>query len=44
MLNCFYNGLLFTYEAYINHVALMDEPRDYHTKWSKTQKDKCHII
>ena len=22
----------------------MDEPRDYHTKWSKIKKDKYHMI
>ena len=22
----------------------MDEPRDYHTKWSKSDKDKYHMI
>ena len=22
----------------------MDRPRDYHTKWSKSDKDKYHII
>ena len=40
MFNYLYNGLLFTYEAYINNVALMDEPRDYHTRWSKSDRER----
>ena len=24
--------------------SYMDRPRDYHTKWSKSEKDKYHMI
>ena len=40
-----YNRLLLSHEKEWNNVICsnMDEPRDYHPKWSKPDKDKCHM-
>ena len=41
-----YNGILDDHEKEWNNVICsnMDEPRDYHSKWSKPEKDKYHLI
>ena len=41
-----HNGILLSYKKEWNNVICsnMDATRDYHTKWSKSDKDKCHII
>ena len=40
-----YNGILLSHKK--NEIMLfcsnMDRPRNYHTKWSKSEKDKCDI-
>ena len=41
-----YNGLLFSHKKELNNNAIysnLDGPRDYHTKWSKSDKDKYHM-
>ena len=37
-----YNGLLHSHKKEWNNgiCGSMEEPRDYHTKWSKSDKDK----
>ena len=38
-----YNGILLSHKQ--NAIcSSMDGPRDYHTKWSKSEQDKYHII
>ena len=41
-----YNAILLSHEKEWNNTICsnMDEPRDYHIKWSKSDKDKYHII
>ena len=41
-----YNGILLSHEKeWINAIwSNMDGPRDYHTNWSKSDKDKYHMI
>ena len=41
-----YNGILLSHKKEWNNAICsnMDGPRDYHTKWSKPDKDKCHMI
>ena len=43
---CIYNGILLSHKKEWNNAICsnMDEPRDYHTKWSKIKKDKYHMI
>ena len=38
-----YNGILLRCKKEQNN-AILDRPRDYPTKWSKTEKDKYHMI
>ena len=38
-------GLLLRHKKWNNAICSnMDGPRDYHTKWSKSEKDKYHMI
>ena len=41
-----YNGILLSHEKEWNNAICsnMDGPRDYHTEWSQTEKDKYHMI
>ena len=41
-----YNGILFSHKKEWNNTICsnMDGPRDDHTKWSETEKDKYHMI
>ena len=41
-----YNGILLSHKKEQNNAICsdMDGPRDYHTKWSKSDKDKYHMI
>ena len=41
-----YNGILLNHKKEWNNSVCsgMDGPRDYHTKWSQTEKDKYHMI
>ena len=40
-----YNGVLLIHKKRNNAICSnMDGPRDYHTKWSKSGKDKYHMI
>ena len=41
-----YNGILLSHEKEWNNAICsnIDGPRDYHTKWSKSDKDKYHMI
>ena len=41
-----YNGILLSHKKYLNNdiCCNMDGTRDYHTKWSKSDKDKHYII
>ena len=41
-----YNGMLFSHTKQWNHAICsnMDGPRDYHMKWSETEKDKHNMI
>ena len=41
-----HNGLLVSHKKEWNNAICsnMDGPRDYHTKWSKSDKDKYHMI
>ena len=41
-----YNGILLSHIKEWNNAICsnMDGPRDYHTKWSKPEKDKYHMI
>ena len=41
-----YNGILLSHKKEWNNANCrnMDGPRDYHTKWSKPDKDKYHMI
>ena len=41
-----YNGILLSHKKASNNAICsnMDGPRDYHTKSSKTEKDKYHMI
>ena len=41
-----YSGILFYHKKEWNNTiqTIMDGPRDYHTKWSKSDKDKYHEI
>ena len=43
---CIYNGILLSHEKEWNNAICsnMDGPRDYHTKWSKSDKDIYDII
>ena len=40
------NGILLSPEKEWNKAICsnMDRPRDYHAKWSKSEKDKYHMI
>ena len=40
------NGMLLSHKKEWNNAICsnMDGPRDYHTKWSKPDKDKYHMI
>ena len=42
---CIYNGLLLSHKKEWNHAICsnIDGPRDYHTKWSKSDKRKTDI-
>ena len=37
-----YNGILISYKKECNNTICnnMDEPRDYHTKWSKSERER----
>ena len=39
-----YNGILLNYKKEWNNAICsnMDGPRDYHTKWGKSDKDRYH--
>ena len=39
---CVYNGILLSHKKEWNNdiYSNMDEPRDYHTKWSKSDKER----
>ena len=40
-----YNGIILSHKEWNNAIGSnMDWPRDYHTKWSKSEKDKYHMI
>ena len=41
-----YNGILLSHTKEWNNAICsnMDGPRDYHTEWSKPDKDKYHMI
>ena len=42
-----YNGILLSHLKQEQNNAIcsdMDGPRDCHTKWSKSDKDKCYIV
>ena len=41
-----YNGILLNHKKEWNNAICsnMDGPRDYHTKWNKSDKDKYHMI
>ena len=41
-----YNEILLSHKKEQNKAICsnMDGPKDYHTKWSKSDKDKYHII
>ena len=41
-----YNGILLSHKKEWNNAICsnMDGPKDYHTKWSKTEKDKYYMI
>ena len=41
-----YNGILLSHKKEWNFAICsnMDGPRDYHTKWSQTEKDKYYMI
>ena len=41
-----YRGILLSHKKEWNNAICnnMDAPRDYHTKWSKTEKDKYGMI
>ena len=41
-----YNGILLSHKKEWDNAICsnMDGPRDYHTKWSKSDKDKYHMI
>ena len=41
-----YNGILISHKKDWNNAICsnMDGPRDYHTKWSKPDKDKYQMI
>ena len=41
-----YNGILLSHKKEWNNAICsnMDATRDYHTKWSKSEKDKYHVI
>ena len=43
---CTYNGILLSHVKEQNNAICsnMDRPRDCHTKWSQTEKDKYHMI
>ena len=43
---CIYNGKLLSHKKEWNNAICsnIDGPRDYHTKWSKSDRDKYHII
>ena len=43
---CIYNGILLIHEKEQKNAICsnMDGSRDYHTKWSKSEKDKYHMI
>ena len=41
-----YNGILLSHKKELNNALCcnMDRPRDYHAMWSKSEKDKYHVI
>ena len=41
-----YNEILLSYNKEQNNAiySKMDASRDYHTKWSKSEKDKYHMV
>ena len=41
-----YNGILLSHKKELNNAICsnMDAARDYHTKWSKSEKDKYHMM
>ena len=41
-----HNEILLSHKKEWNHAICsnIDGPRDYHTKWSKSEKDKYHMI
>ena len=43
---CVYNGILLSHKKEWDNAIYsnMDGPRDYHTKWSKSDKDTYHLI
>ena len=40
-----YDGILLNHKKWNDVIcSKMDGPRDYHTKWSKLDKDKYHMV
>ena len=41
-----HSGILLSHKKELNNAICsnMDGPRDYHPKWSKSEKDKYHMI
>ena len=41
-----YNGILLSHQKECNNASYrnMDRHRNYHTKWSKSEKDKYHMM
>ena len=41
-----YNGILLSHKKEQNWVICneVDGPRDYHTEWSKSEREKYHIL
>ena len=41
-----YNGKLLSHKNNWNNYICsnMDRPKDHHTKWNKSERDKCHMI
>ena len=42
-----YNGILLSQKIYEQNCVIyrdMDLPRDYHTEWTKSEREKYHIL
>ena len=39
-----HNGILLGHKKWNAICSNMDGPRDYHTKWSKSEREKYHMI